>query len=106
MFESGDRLRTWATDLPLAPNVDLPARRLDDHRLAYLDYEGPISGGRGEVRAVDRGSYAIETWESTTVRVHLEGHQLAGVLELRKVDSVELSRTLDRWTLRFFGKLA
>lgn len=34
------------------------ARRLVDHRLAYLDYEGQISGNRGSVIRLDRGYYA------------------------------------------------
>lgn len=31
------------------------ADRLDDHRTAYLDYEGEVSGGRGSVRRVASG---------------------------------------------------
>ncbi len=29
--------------------------RLDDHRAAYLDYEGPVSNGRGHVRRLEQG---------------------------------------------------
>ncbi len=32
-------------------------RRLSDHRLTYLDYEGHISGNRGQVVRLDRGLY-------------------------------------------------
>lgn len=32
--------------------------RLVDHRLEYLEYEGPISGGRGAVRRLAGGIYA------------------------------------------------
>jgi hypothetical protein len=52
MLEEGDVLRTWAIDVPVVSGVDLPARRLADHRLIYLDYEGPISGLRVYVRSV------------------------------------------------------
>jgi hypothetical protein len=31
--------------------------RLPDHRRVYLDYEGPISGGRGEVVRVEAGTF-------------------------------------------------
>jgi hypothetical protein len=34
--------------------------RLRDHRRLYLDYEGVIAGGRGEVRKVDWGDCAID----------------------------------------------
>ena len=35
-----------------------PARfeRVGDHRREYLEYEGPVSGGRGHVRRVARGT--------------------------------------------------
>ena len=54
MLESGDALATWA--LKHSPDSAQPiaAEQLPDHRLAYLDYEGPISGGRG---AVTRSPY-------------------------------------------------
>ena len=53
-----DRLATWRIDKP--PGIwdtssDLRPERIDDHRMAYLTYEGPVSGGRGEVRRVAKG---------------------------------------------------
>lgn len=33
---------------------------LPDHRRIYLDYQGPISGGRGEVRRVASGVCAVD----------------------------------------------
>ena len=55
MLEAGDDLRTWAMNAPPAPGQDLPARALADHRLAYLTYEGPVSGDRGRCGAWPRG---------------------------------------------------
>ena len=40
--------------------VEMDAEVLPDHRLAYLDYEGPISGDRGSVTRWDRGTYDVE----------------------------------------------
>jgi len=58
MLESGDVLHTW--QLPQEPtspaDLPMPARRIGDHRKAYLSYEGPVSGGRGQVRRCDAGS--------------------------------------------------
>ena len=34
----------------------LPAKRLADHRPVYLDYEGPIPGGRGHVKKILAGT--------------------------------------------------
>jgi hypothetical protein len=37
------------------PEVPPDAQRVPDHRLAYLTYEGPVSGGRGHVKRVATG---------------------------------------------------
>ncbi len=55
MLESGDVLKTWALPQPPASGVEIECEALADHRLAYLDYEGPVSGGRGSVARWDRG---------------------------------------------------
>jgi hypothetical protein len=34
------------------------------HRRAYLDYQGPISAGRGRVVRIDRGSVVVRLWRS------------------------------------------
>ncbi len=38
----------------------MPALLLPDHRRIYLDYEGKISRGRGSVKIVDQGNYAVK----------------------------------------------
>jgi len=40
------------------------AERIADHRPEYLDYEGPISGDRGSVRLLSRGSVVNESGHS------------------------------------------
>lgn len=37
----------------------LRGERLADHRVAYLTYEGEVSGGRGWVRRAARGTYIL-----------------------------------------------
>ncbi len=103
MFEVGDRLRTWAVDAPIRPEVDLPARELADHRRAYLDYEGPVSGQRGAVRRLDGGAYRVRAWTEDLIRVDLEGGQLVGTLELRRVGARETGGPL-AWVFRL-GKV-
>lgn len=69
MLESGEALATWRTlESPenLAIGNTVEAGGLPDHRLAYLDYEGPVSGDRGSVERVAAGSY--ELIECTPVR--------------------------------------
>ena len=47
MLEGDGVLRTWRLDAPPEPGKTVRATSSFDHRLIYLDYEGPISGGRG-----------------------------------------------------------
>ena len=87
MLSHGDALATWRLlSCPVRMKVGeaLPARKLPDHRTAYLDYEGPISGGRGSVSRLERGSYELlaqggERWE-----FRLDGSETRGRYELRR----------------------
>src|SRR5690606_11950566 len=57
MFEVDGSLRTWAvSELPTLGGLAVVATPLAPHRIAYLDYEGPVSRGRGTVRRIARGS--------------------------------------------------
>lgn len=57
MLEHAGALVTFELDrLPSGPGI-FETRRLADHRLNYLDYEGHISGNRGQVFRLDRGRY-------------------------------------------------
>lgn len=59
MFQITAGLLTWAT--AGLPATDLPSRQpavqLPPHRRAYLQYQGPVSGGRGNVVRVEQGEY-------------------------------------------------
>ena len=59
MLESDGVLRTWAlAEMPrIVARRPIDAEGLADHRLAYLDYEGPVSGERGSVGRVDAGTF-------------------------------------------------
>lgn len=78
MLEHVDSLRTWAIDAPVVAGVVLPARSLPDHRLAYLGYEGAISGDRGSVTRIVEGTYSVREWSDDRVVVLLDGPQLKG----------------------------
>jgi len=84
MIEQGTSLRTWR--LARSPDVSAPidAEAIVDHRLAYLDYEGPVSGGRGEVRRWDRGECEIIESTATRLAVRLSGERLRGVASLER----------------------
>jgi hypothetical protein len=79
MLESGEVLETWAlAQLPrgwqaahaqttlaspncpsLSESDTVVAEHLAGHRLAYLNYEGVVSGGRGEVVRVAAGTFHL-----------------------------------------------
>ncbi len=84
MLESGPALRTWRLAQPPAPGVEIAAIALGDHRLAYLDYEGPVSGGRGTVRRWDAGDYVMTMSSADEVAVTLRGSRRRGRARLRR----------------------
>ncbi|MBY0228562.1 MAG: hypothetical protein K2W96_04700 [Gemmataceae bacterium] len=57
LLEDGAACRTWRLPALPEPGASVAAERLADHRLFYLDHEGPVSGGRGRVRRVAAGMF-------------------------------------------------
>jgi DNA polymerase Ligase (LigD) len=84
MLEAGAMLRTWRLAAPPAADESVLAVPSFDHRLLYLDYEGPVSGGRGRVARWDHGTFQWETEEADRVVVRLSGERLRGVLQLER----------------------
>ena len=78
MLEKEATLRTWRLARPPAETGPIDAEPLPDHRLAYLDYEGPVSGDRGNVRRFDRGDYLSREETVDRVVVELNGAVLRG----------------------------
>ncbi len=92
----GGPLKTWAIDTEVVPDRDLPAKSLPDHRAAYLDFEGAISGGRGIVKRIDRGEYEVVEWTDESVRVRIKEGQICGEVALWKVRGEETSAWIFR----------
>ncbi len=71
MFECGEVLLSWAVEEMPSRGKLLNAIRLTDHRLAYLEYEGPISGNRGSVSRVLSGVYRMlnrdDSWQAASL---------------------------------------
>jgi len=84
MLEQGDTLRTWA--LPAEPRAGetVTAEALSDHRLAYLDYEGPVSGDRGWVNRWDSGTFELKHQSDVHLELSLKGNCLQGSLILEE----------------------
>jgi hypothetical protein len=72
MLEADGILRTWRlAQSPLPSSGVIEATPLSDHRLMYLDYEGPVGGDRGTVKRWDVGDYEMLA-ESTQASMILE----------------------------------
>ncbi len=87
MLERDGVLLTWSlAALPAAWSGDsgaedepVVATRIADHRIAYLEYEGPISGDRGVVTRVDQGEYDLLEELEDGIRIRLRSERGQGV---------------------------
>jgi hypothetical protein len=91
-LEAGAVLRSWRLPQSLPPGIPVAAEPAADHRLEYLDFEGPVSGDRGTVFRVDGGTFTWLVDEPDRLVVRLGGARFAGRLSL--------SRTSVGWTAR------
>jgi hypothetical protein len=81
MLEMGETLRVWRLSVPPSM-LQADATPVPDHRRAYLDYEGPVSGNRGRVTRWDSGEFEWIVDEPNEVSVRLAGGTLRGVARL------------------------
>jgi hypothetical protein len=86
MIEVEGTLKTWRLDSPLEAGRQQAATVSFDHRLVYLDYEGPVSGDRGHVRQWDVGTYAGAWQPGNRQRLQLMGQRCRGTLLLEPGD--------------------
>lgn len=82
MLEEAESLRTWRLPTPPQAGITIKGEVSFPHRLAYLDYEGPVGGGRGQVLCWDRGIYTVVSASDALVEVHCQGQKLRGTLYL------------------------
>ena len=82
MLETKDALATWQLrehPTQLGAGVSsIATKRIGDHRKAYLEYEGPVSGGRGTVTRVDSGTWRLIESDEHAWRIELDGRILRG----------------------------
>jgi hypothetical protein len=92
MLEVGDVLRTWALPQPPQAGVEMECEALGNHRRAYLDYQGPVSGGRGTVTRWDQGTYTVIRQTDKEWVVDLAGEKINGRMTLQS-----LAGAANRW---------
>lgn len=86
LLEDGPACRTWRLLEEPAAGRSVPAEPIADHRLHYLTYEGPVSGGRGTVARWDAGTFEWIASEPDRVEVELAGAQLRGRCHIAACD--------------------
>lgn len=107
MLEVGDALQTWVlSELPhdwrdiegtaIAASNSVAAVQLADHRLAYLDYEGSVSGDRGTVTRLDAGTYESRRRAPDRLLVDAAGETIHGEIELQRT-----AGDASQWQLSF-----
>ncbi|MBX7167407.1 MAG: hypothetical protein K1X74_13845 [Pirellulales bacterium] len=84
MFEYRGVLKTWALSSEPLNAPEQMAVALADHRLAYLDYEGPVSQGRGHVARVDAGHYELLAGTADRWTARLDGACFSGEIRLER----------------------
>jgi hypothetical protein len=90
LLEDGDKLRAWRLVAEPSRGVPIAAEPLPDHRPMYLDYQGPVGGGRGRVVRWDGGRFEWKNKSDVELVVAMAGSRLIG--------QVSLSRAEERWT--------
>lgn len=96
LVQCGEVLRSWrlleSPDLwqSAAETTVLSAEAIGDHRLMYLDYEGPVSRERGHIARWDHGQAKWLRESESSVRLRLSGSRFVGELTLDRGPSQPL----------------
>ena len=77
LLEAGESLRAWRLLKEPHTGGSVPAEPNFPHRLLYLDFEGPLSGDRGQVQRWDAGTFEWVENEPDRAIVDLAGNRLA-----------------------------
>ena len=93
LLEAGAALRSWRLRSEPAIGTVMLAEAMPDHRSIYLDYEGPVSGGRGTVKRWDGGTFEWIDDRVDRVEIQLHGHIFGGRAVLLRVG--------ENWTCHF-----
>ena len=97
MLEHEGILKTWRLEqFPPFAGQKVTAQAIADHRLFYLNYEGPVSGNRGQVVRRDEGTYVLVSGSplsdsanpflSSRLLLSLDGARLRGLFALEHLE--------------------
>jgi hypothetical protein len=69
LLEANNVAVTWRLLQQPEASVVVSAVRIAEHRLFYLDYEGPVSGNRGTVARLHSGRYTVQESNANRLKV-------------------------------------
>ncbi len=100
------RLATWAVELDdldhwLLNGGKAKALELPPHRVAYLDYEGEVSGNRGVVRRVHRGTLIVMENQLQRKRFELTSSSINGTLTLDRKQNIAADLDEPWWEMEW-----
>lgn len=84
LIEAGEQLRAWRLLSEPRAGTEVRAEPNAPHRRLYLDYEGPVSGGRGTVSRWDAGTCDWLADEVDRTEVALRGTRIVGRALIRR----------------------
>lgn len=96
MLQHGEALATWqlsTSPLGLASDRRIKAKKLKDHRIAYLTYEGPISKSRGRITMLDSGTYELISADERRWEIQAYGRELKGKFVIE-----QSAETAEEWS--------
>jgi hypothetical protein len=96
-LEQGEVLRAWRLEVLPAPEQEIAAEAIADHRRLYLDYEGPVSGGRGSVSRWDHGDYELIAEAADGLTLRLRGRKIDGIARLSRRETPLWILSLTCW---------
>lgn len=99
-LEKDGVFKSWALPkgVPEAPGEKRLAIQVDDHALAFGDFEGTIPSGEygaGTIRIWDRGDYTPLAWTDDAIEFSVNALRTTGDFVLRRF----LKRGKDAWLL-------
>jgi DNA ligase D-like protein (predicted 3'-phosphoesterase) len=82
-------LKSWVLrkPIPLSPGVRRLAIQVEDHDLAFGDFEGEIPRGEygaGKIRIWDRGTFVASRWDDDRISFRISGRKLFGAYTLMR----------------------
>ena len=90
---SESTLMTWALESPPEAGLQISATQIANHRLKYLEYEGPISNDRGSVARIFESSFEWGEFTKQRIVIRLDSERFSKIEILLQSES--------NWSVQF-----